>query len=412
MIEYGSQTETGPHAPGLEEDRWAELEEEIGPIPPTTQLTKTASEALGVDPSLLSPPSPTIDTLTELNQFRLTFSPNAILFISDCDGMKSVLLKALRLAILQRQTPSSQSPSKIALRCLYTGVREFHVLNLGAGVQSTCLFLLSREPESNYHFDVAIFADTGEEPKAVYEHLEYLQSLGDPPIWVRSAGKLGDDLMQGRNSTGQRFASIPAFTAEDHQVRLHCGNSPQPAPKYGMVRRQCTSEYKIQVIEKAIRRELVGLKPRKHMPKDVTVYQYFGITTDEARRAEKAKKRFEKMRWAEPVYPFLDMGWNRQDCIEWLKDRLPHEVPRSACVFCPYRSNREWVHLKETDPDGWERAVEIDNALRKPGTVANRGLDQKLYLHRSCIPLEQINFSKEYTLFRPMTNECQGMCGV
>ncbi len=91
---------------------------------------------------------------------------------------------------------------------------EHHVLNLGAGVQSTCLYLLSRESEFKHHFDVAIFADTQEETQAVYDHLAWLRSLGKPDIWVRTAGKLGDDLIRGTNSTGQRFASIPAFTAE------------------------------------------------------------------------------------------------------------------------------------------------------------------------------------------------------
>ena len=81
--------------------------------------------------------------------------------------------------------------------------------------------------------DVAIFADTGEEPAAVYRHLSELVALSGPPIWVRSAGKLGDDLIRGRNSTGQRFASIPAFTKD-------------AAGKVGMVRRQCTKEYKLR----------------------------------------------------------------------------------------------------------------------------------------------------------------------
>lgn len=291
-------------------------------------------------------------------------------------------------------------------------MREYHVLNLGAGVQSTCLFLLAREPDADLHFDVAIFADTQEEPRAVYDHLNWLRSLGDPPVWVRTAEKLGDDLMHGRNSTGQRFVSIPCFTAEDHEARLHCGNSPQPAPKHGILRRQCTKEYKIEVVEKAIRRELVGLKPRQRMPKDVRVYQYFGITTDEKQRAERAVKRFEAIPWAVPKYPFIERGWSRQDCLDWLKDKVPHPVPRSACVFCPYRSNKEWVHLKETDPEGWARAVEIDNALRTEGTVCNRNMDQKMYLHRSCLPLEVIDFGATYTLFRPTLSECEGMCGV
>ena len=53
--------------------------------------------------------------------------------------------------------------------------REFHILNLGAGVQSTTLYLMACRGE--FRCDVAIFADTGDEPKAVYEHLEWLKSL-------------------------------------------------------------------------------------------------------------------------------------------------------------------------------------------------------------------------------------------
>lgn len=280
-------------------------------------------------------------------------------------------------------------------------MREFHILNLGAGVQSTALFLLSREPDRKLKFDLAIFADTGEEPASVYKHLEYLQSLGDPIIWVRSAGKLGDDLIKGRNSTGQRFVSIPAFTKD--------GNG-----KVGMVRRQCTAEYKIEVVNRTIRREFLGLKPRQRIPKDVLLHQYFGISTDEAARAERAKKRFAGIKHTVPHWPLIEMGWSRKDCIAFLKDKLPHETPKSSCVFCPYRANQSWAVLKATDPDGWNRAVEIDNALRDKNSICTRGFRQELFVHRSCIPLEMVDFSKlAPNTIDPMTvGECQGMCGL
>jgi len=60
--------------------------------------------------------------------------------------------------------------------------------------------------------DVAIFADTQDEPEAEYRHLEWLKSLKGPEILIRTAGRLGDDLVRGVNFTGERFASIPAFT--------------------------------------------------------------------------------------------------------------------------------------------------------------------------------------------------------
>jgi hypothetical protein len=119
---------------------------------------------------------------------------------------------------------------------------DHHVLNLGAGVQSTTLYLMYLRGEILPAIECAVFADTGEEPESIYSHLEWLKSLKGPPIITVGIGKLGEDLQHGRNSTGQRFASIPAFTAarEGH--------------KGGIVRRQCTREYKIDPIEQYTRR--------------------------------------------------------------------------------------------------------------------------------------------------------------
>ena len=276
-------------------------------------------------------------------------------------------------------------------------MREIHILNLGAGVQSTVVYLMLKDK-----LDFAIFADTHSEPAAVYEHLNYLRSLGGPWILTGSKGNLEDDLRRGENSTKQRFASIPAFTKnEDGSV--------------GLLRRQCTSEYKITVVDQIIRREILRLKYRQHMPKDIKVYQYFGISMDEIRRSVSIKKRYEKIPWAEPVFPLLDPenNYTRQECLVWLKDRVPHVVPRSACVLCPYHDNKEWLSIKTTDPDSWTRAVEADNSLRIPGNIVNRGMKGTLYLHRSCLPLDEIDFEElardpQMNLF---ATECDGLCG-
>ena len=278
---------------------------------------------------------------------------------------------------------------------------EYHILNLGAGVQSTALFLLAREPDAKLRFDLCVFADTGEEPAAVVKHLDYLKSLGWPEIWVRSAGRLGDDLIQGRNSTGQRFVSIPAFTRG-------------PDGKVGMVRRQCTAEYKIEVVNRTIRREVLGLKPRQRIPKDTVIHQYFGISTDESGRAERAKKRFAAIKHTVPHWPLIDMNWSRRDCVEYLRGKLSYETPKSSCVFCPFKTNQSWRHLKHTDPAGWNRAVEIDAALRDKNSVATRGFRQELFVHRSCTPLPLIDFDAlaPSTLDPMSVGECHGMCGL
>src|SRR5690349_16535280 len=125
---------------------------------------------------------------------------------------------------------------------------------------------MSLDGEFDQAIDYAVFADTQEEPESVYAHLEWLRSLGGPPILIDTAGKLGDDLIHGMNSSGGRFASIPAFT------------SATPGKSGGMLRRQCTAEYKIGVCEKIIRRQVVGLEYRQRMPKGVEVVQYFGLS--------------------------------------------------------------------------------------------------------------------------------------
>ena len=269
-------------------------------------------------------------------------------------------------------------------------MREIHILSLGAGVQSTALYLLAMDGE--FHLDAAVFADTGDEPQAVYRHLEWLKSLNGPRIWTRSKGRISDDLARGMYSTGQRFASVPFFTkSADGEI--------------GMAQRQCSKEYKVEVVNRCIRRDIIGLKPRARVPKDLAVHQYFGISLDEARRSIGIRKRCKT-----PHFPLIEKGWTRADARRYLEGRVPHEVPRSACVYCPYHNDAEWMEIRK-NPDDWALAVRVDARLRDKGTIVNRGIDGQLFAHRSCVPLEDVKFKHEQQ--RNMFNsECEGVCGV
>lgn len=276
-----------------------------------------------------------------------------------------------------------------------TEKKQLHILNLGAGVQSTTLFLQSLDRELDIVYDAAIFADTGDEPESVYVHLEWLKSLGgETPIIVRSAGCLGDDIINGTNSTGQTFASIPAFTRDENNNK-------------GMLRRQCTSEYKIQVVEKAIRRDVLGLAPRKRIPKDVELTQHMGFSYDEAGRAARARGRFEMRGWSKVRFPLIEDEMTRHNCVVYLEGRVPHHVPRSACVFCPYKSNREWLSLKKHDAAGWARACEVDDAMRTDRRGKRKA---ELFLHRSAQPLKDCTLDENQLDLFEM--ECEGGCGL
>jgi hypothetical protein len=215
---------------------------------------------------------------------------------------------------------------------LMTSVR---VLNLGAGVQTAYLYLsmLAGERES---VDAAVFADTEDEPEWVYDHLEWLKTLGGPPIVVTSAGSLSENLIHGVNSTGGRFASIPACLSNDDD-----------GTDDGVGRRQCTREYKIAPIEAAIRK-MLGVGFGKRIPSDTMITQVIGLSFDEPKRVAKTRARYFKRKNWQCELPLFDEFLTRSDCISWLKSRYPHiEFLRSACVHCPFRTDAEWVILRE-----------------------------------------------------------------
>jgi len=140
---------------------------------------------------------------------------------------------------------------------------RLRVLSLGAGVQSTTLALMAARGEIGPMPDCAIFADTGWEPKAVYEHLAWLRSPNvlPFPVHIVTAGNIRDGLVRG--AQGERWASIPAFTKS-------------ASGKVGMIRRQCTKELKIVPIRRKVR-ELVGLTG-KRSPDRPVVEQWIGIS--------------------------------------------------------------------------------------------------------------------------------------
>jgi hypothetical protein len=170
----------------------------------------------------------------------------------------------------------------------------------------------------------------------------------------------------------------------------------------------------VEVIERAIRREIVGCAPRQRIPKDVALTQYVGISIDEAGRFERLKKRrtLGTMR-----APLIEKFMTREDCKTWLAEygAVPHEVPRSACVFCPFHDDEEWLRVKAV-PEDWEKAVAVDAALRVKGNIVNRNMNAEMFVHRSCRPLTQIEFVAKAKDNRqasiPFWRECLGVCGV
>ncbi len=76
----------------------------------------------------------------------------------------------------------------------------------------------------------------------------------------------------------------------------------------------------------------------------------------------------------------------------------------------------EWLSVKRNRED-WERAVYIDRQLRVPGNIVNRNMDKQLFVHRSCKPLDEVEFNtkpdpRAAQMALSFWAECEGVCGV
>lgn len=285
-----------------------------------------------------------------------------------------------------------------------TGNVVYRALSLGAGVQSSVLALLlsrsdSRLMELGYQKpDVAVFADTGWEPEYVYRHLNWLEDELDYPLIRVSDGSLKTNLKRGRTVSGHRFVDVPLFT--------RAANG-----KKGMLRRQCTTHYKIKPIYREIRARAGGKRGRP-FPKDTHAEMWLGISLDEAARMKPSREAWVEHRW-----PLVDIGMTRRDCIEWFASEYPgRHLPRSACVICPYRSDEHWLELKESEPASYEEAVKFDRWLRSSTkTPVRKLLDGRPYLHAARRPLASVVSDLEtgdMNGTNHFNNECEGHCGV
>jgi hypothetical protein len=267
---------------------------------------------------------------------------------------------------------------------------RLRVLSLGAGVQSTTVALLAAEGAID-RVDYAIFADTESEPNAVYSHLEWLESRLPFKVHHVSAGNLKAEILGAMAGTNRMDARPPFLTASG-----------------GMLRRQCTGDFKIVPIQRKLR-ELAGIERGARGPKYIAVEQLIGISTDEASRMKDSR-----FRWLLHRFPLIELGMSRGDCLRWLAERGYPTPPKSACTFCPYHDDRMWREMKLNDPESFAEAVEVDEAIR-PGIAGPKRPDgEAWYLHRQRIPLRLVDFSNAED--RGQTNlfneECEGMCGV
>ena len=240
------------------------------------------------------------------------------------------------------------------------------IVSLGWGVQSwgmVAMSALGALPK----VDFALHADTGWERAETLTFAErwtpWLERHGIPVVTVKSP-------YCGESPGSDRWVTPPFYTR---------------GPKAnGMLYRTCTDRWKVRPMQKWQRREL----ERRGLNKSPDIIEkWIGFTLDEAHRVSGYGPKYIKK-----AYPFLEMldrPYTRGMVIRWL-EKHGLEVPvKSSCIICPYHNWRQWREIQLADNGDWERAIEVDRAIRhrRPGYLCYLCDDRK--------PLEEHDFTRQ-----------------
>lgn len=250
------------------------------------------------------------------------------------------------------------------------------VWSCGGGTQSAAIAALivqGKLPKP----DLAVMVDTEREKSGTWEYADAvlipnLREAGVTLHRVRKSEYATVDLWAGNGDL-----LLPVFTNQSgEQGKL---------PVY------CSDKWKSRVVQRWLRSQGVE-----------SAEQWIGISIDEMRRT-----RFSGLGWLRNRYPLIEpefgLTYRRSDCEAEIARLGWPKAPRSACWMCPNMGDFEWLEMKTHYPGDFACAVRLEREMRQK--------DPHAWLHGSCVPLDQVDFTTQGSLFEDRSC-ASGMCFV
>lgn len=249
------------------------------------------------------------------------------------------------------------------------------VWSCGGGTQSGAMATLIKQgllPRPDYAF----MTDTGREKSSTWPFVDgfirpALASVGLELTVVKAADFANLDVIYA-NETGGTTILLPGFTTLGGQG--------------GKLSAFCSGKWKRDVAERWMRS--IGIQKARN---------WIGISRDEARRI-----RAQHRGWLELWYPLIfEVPMTRPRCVELIRSQgWTDEIPHSACWMCPNQSDAEWLDMKLNQPQDFAAACALEADARLE--------DPHFYLHPSCVPLAEVDFTAQHTMFadRGCTTGC------
>lgn len=192
-------------------------------------------------------------------------------------------------------------------------------LSFGGGVNSTAMTLLLQDQGIDFE---AVFVDTGNEWPETYEYLNYLRDEGWAFTWlkpdVESTQSLYDYLL--------KYRILPS-------IFVRC----------------CTSKFKTGPFN-------------KYIEKPCTVFIGYDYGEYKKRHLRDKEDIIYKL-------PLVDYRMTRRACIGYIKKHGLRVPPKSGCWFCPFQGVKGFKRLRNTHPELYQRAIELEEANPRDFTI-------------------------------------------
>lgn len=249
------------------------------------------------------------------------------------------------------------------------------IFSHGGGTQSaaiTALIVQGRLPKPDY----VCIVDTERERSTTWEYLDsvirpVLKTVGLEVHRIRksewgSKPPHGIDFM----SHGLNTMLLPAFSSQ---------TSGDGAKLDGF----CSKTWKVETQRRYVR-EALGVATSAQR-------NWIGFSLDETRRAVRMMKG-EQYQAGLIYFPLIHgIPLRRQQAIREVEGMGWPLPPRSACWMCPNQGDHEWRDLKANHPDEFAAACALEKEVQKHDPFA--------WLHSSCIPLGDVDFTQPDDLF-------------
>lgn len=203
----------------------------------------------------------------------------------------------------------------------------------GGGTNSTAMII--EMVKKDIPIDLILFADTGGEKPYTYEYID---------LFSRWLVKNNQPAITTVSSVDKN--QLP-LTLEDHCFKYKC----LPSIAYGF--KSCSVKFKISPQNKYCNN---WLPAKEKWSQGTKIKKFIGFDADEAHRV----KDFNDKKY-DYVYPLIDWGMGRDECLEVIDNTGLPRPGKSACFFCPSSKPYEVRALMLVHPHLAQRALAIED---------------------------------------------------